>query len=126
MKPSRCFFICCMVYLLIFSLAACNTHGLLSDDFDMGDTVTPEELLEISREIFTETEAPTAKPEAEPNEEATLAKGAIVYWLTTGSVYHAQKDCHHLSKAAYENIHEGTVQKALDEGKERLCSSCAP
>ncbi len=124
MKPKLCFVICCTVCLLVFALAACNTHGLLSDDFIAGDTVTPEELLDISRELFTGTKEPIA--ETEPKEPETLGAHAIVYWLKNGSVYHATKDCHHIARSSAENIREGTVQKALDEGKERLCSSCAP
>lgn len=126
MQPRSCFLICCMVCLLVLALAACNTHGLLSDDFNAGDTVTPEELLDISREIFTETSEPMIETQPESEEPETLSEDATVYWLKNGSVYHANKDCHHIARSSAENIQEGTVQKALDEGKERLCSSCAP
>ena len=120
--------ICCIACLMMLTMVACNNHGLLSDDFVAGDTVTPEELLEISRELFTSPQepAPETEKETESKVPETLAPDATVYWLKNGSVYHATKDCHHISRSDPENIQEGTVQKALDEGKERLCSSCAP
>ncbi len=126
MKSRLCFFICCTVCLLVMLLSSCRTHGLLSDDFYAGDTVTPEALLEISREIFTETEEPTTEPETESREPETLAPDATVYWLEGGSVYHADKACHHISHAEPENIKEGKISEAVACGKERLCSSCAP
>ncbi len=116
--------ICCMVCLACLLCASCRSHGLLSDDFQAGDTVTPEELLEISRALFTEAESPFGV-ETE-KEQQTLPPHAIVYWLTTGSVYHADRMCHHISASSPEKIREGDVSKAMAEGKERLCSSCAP
>lgn len=129
MKRKKSYVICCTVCLLCLLLASCRSHGLLSDDFDAGDTVTPEELLEISRELFTETSEPASDrltTEEASQAAETLPLGATVYWLDGGSVYHAARDCRHISHAEAEDIREGTVSKALAEGKERLCSSCAP
>lgn len=137
MKTKALALICCTTCLLI-TLASCRDHGILSDDFQAGDTVTPEELLEISRELFTETSEPltetkeassvteVATESSESTEPVTLAPDATVYWLLGGSVYHADKTCYHISRTDLENIKEGTVPEAEADGKERLCASCAP
>ena len=122
MKFKTLMLISCMMCLSFGLLVSCQTHGILSDDFVAGDTVTPEELLEISREIFTETSEPTNHTK----EDQTLAPDATVYWLQGGSVYHAVKNCRHIAHAEPENIREGMISEAMAEGKERLCSSCAP
>lgn len=122
-KLLHCIYSLC---LLSLCLTSCRTHGLLDQAFDAGQTVTPEDLLEISRELFTQTEPPTQAPETESREPETLSPTATVYWLKNGSVYHASKDCHHISHATPEDIREGLVSDAVLDGKERLCTSCAP
>lgn len=106
-------------------LLSCRDHGLLSDDFHAGDTVTPEELLEISAEIFAETSSDVGEATA-TEEPQTLSPDATVYWLEGGSVYHAKADCHHISHAAAEDIREGKIPDAEADGKTRLCASCTP
>lgn len=122
-KLLHCIYSLC---LLSLCLTSCRTHGLLDQAFDAGETVTPEDLLEISRELFTQAEPPTQAPETESREPETLSPTATVYWLKNGSVYHASKDCHHISHATPEDIREGLVSDAVLDGKERLCTSCAP
>lgn len=122
-KLLHCIYSLC---LLSLCLTSCRTHGLLDQAFDAGQTVTPEDLLEISRELFTQTEPPTQAPETKSREPETLSPTATVYWLKNGSVYHASKDCHHISHATPEDIREGLVSDAVLDGKERLCTSCAP
>lgn len=126
MKRNILLLICCTMCLLCAFLTACRSHGLMTDGFDAGDTVTPEELLEISREIFTETSEPSSDSETESREPETLAPDATVYWLKGSSVYHADKGCHHIARTDPENIIEGKISEAVAQGKERLCSSCSP
>ncbi|MBQ9779602.1 MAG: hypothetical protein IJW00_01525 [Clostridia bacterium] len=116
----------CTLGLLCAMLTACRSHGLLSDDFDAGDTVTPEELLEISRAIFETAAEPDDESSGETSEPETLSPDATVYWLKKGSVYHAKKDCYHISHASEDEICSGKIPEAESEGKERLCASCAP
>lgn len=126
MKLKTALSLFCTLCLLCAMLTACRSHGLLSDDFDAGDTVTPEELLEISREIFETTAEPHDESSEETSEPETLSPDATVYWLKNGSVYHAKKDCHHISHASEDEIFSGKIPEAEDNGKERLCASCAP
>ena len=124
MKFKKNTLIYCTVAILLLSFSSCRARGFLSDDFKAGETVTPEELLEISREIFTQVNDPI--PETETPEPETLASDATVYWLVGGSVYHADRSCHHILHADPENVKEGPISAAEADGKERLCSSCAP
>ena len=126
MKQRKALLGICMLCLLGMLFVSCRSHGLLDEDFDAGATVTPEELLEMSRELFTQGEETTENPETESKEPETLAPDATVYWLKGGSVYHADKQCRHISHATPEELHEGCISDAVLEGKERLCSSCAP
>ncbi len=118
--------LCFLLCILSLCLVSCQTHGLFSDDFVAGDTVTPEELLEISREIFTETKEPDTIEETESREPVTLAPDATVYWLKGSKVYHADRACHHIAHAEDSAIMEGKIYEAISQGKERLCASCAP
>lgn len=52
----------------------------------------------------------------------TIADNSIVYWTEKGSVWHLYKDCGYLSKS--KDIKSGSVQNAVDDGKDKLCSSC--
>lgn len=104
--------------LLLLCFVACNTHGLFDEDFDAGDPVTPEQLLEISEEIFSATEP----AEGETKTEVTLADDAIVLCSKNGSVYHSTRACYHISDSA--EIIEGSVADAVAAGKTRLCSTC--
>ncbi len=126
MKRKKLLFYICTVCLLGLLLVSCRTHGLLDKEFDAGETVTPEDLLAMSRELFTQAETPTPAPETESKEPETLSPDATVYWLKNGSVYHASKECYHISHATPEDIREGLVQDAAHDGKERLCTFCAP
>ena len=126
MKHRKAILGICMLCLMGMLFVSCRSHGLLHEDFDAGDTVTPEELLEMSRELFTQAEETTELPETESKESETLAPDATVYWLKSGSVYHADKQCRHISHATPEELYEGHISDAVLDGKERLCSSCAP
>ncbi len=111
--------ICCVACVLMPMLSSCRDYGILSDDFVAGDTVTPDELADISREIFEEKSEATKEPE-------TLAPDATVYWLEGGSVYHAKADCRYIAHADAEKIKTGHISEAIADGKERLCASCTP
>lgn len=47
----------------------------------------------------------------------------MVYWSPYGHKYHTSVDCSHLNNS--EQLTEGTVQQAIENGREELCKSCA-
>ena len=123
----RKYFVLCVATLLFVGflcLSACRTHGLFDDGFKGAVTITPELLQEISAEIFgtrliTEEVSPTTTVSGPA---VTLADDSDVLWLANGSAYHLYKDCHYLRDK--ENVIEGSVMDAKQQGVEKFCSSC--
>ncbi len=71
----------------------------------------------------------SSDPENEVNEASgitddSIAMDEIVYWSTSGHVFHTNQDCPSLSQATL-GIHEGTKQEAIEAGKDRLCKFCS-
>ena len=66
------------------------------------------------------TESETTEPETtEP--ETTEADDGTVYWIENGSVWHNDVNCQHIKG---KDIISGSVEDAMEAGKERLCKSC--
>ena len=61
--------------------------------------------------------------ENEENIAKPVAVDEIVYWSTSGHVFHTNKNCPSLSQATL-GVHEGTKEEAIDAGKDRLCKFC--
>ena len=58
-------------------------------------------------------------------EETTKGEASVfylVFWTEGGSVYHKALDCYHLKDA--KSIQSGSIQAAIDSGKEKACSVC--
>ncbi len=59
-------------------------------------------------------------------EQQQAAMNAIqqdVYWAPSGHVYHTHDDCQAITNSAQLTV--GTVQQAIEAGRERLCAFCA-
>ena len=54
--------------------------------------------------------------------EQTLA-GTDVYWTQFGTVYHTDENCQHLNRSS--ELFYGDVATAVENGKTRLCKTCA-
>ena len=96
--------------LCLLLLTSCES----GQNFEAGQSLSPEELASLSAELFT-----TAP---EPDTADGFASREIVYWTEGGSVYHLDRDCYHLKRA--ERVIEGSVKHAWSEGKERVCATC--
>ena len=124
-----------LIASLLFLLPACAP----ADDFQGGRPITQDDLSAISEELFTTTQAPNdpavADTQAAEESETKTLEGSetqdtvatepdpnlVVYYLTTGSVYHLSPDCSHI--AGKENVNQATVQEAEENGR-RLCKTC--
>jgi hypothetical protein len=93
-----------------------------ADGFDAGRPITPEELADISAELFTAADAPEDTPDESSDGEGVGRDPNTVYWTEGGSVYHRDPNCSHLKNAV--SVKSGAVLTAQMDGKERVCSSC--
>lgn len=104
----RRFILCVILTLPLLTLSACAP----SHEFEGGRPISREELESMSEALF-ETEAPT---------EGETSLPGIVYWTDSGSVYHRDPNCRHLTKA--EKVKSGYIGNAEMYGKDRPCSVC--
>ena len=104
--------------LFMFSALLCLlvlTSCTPTDNFSAGRPLTSDELASLSAELSTETDGPdTGNGEINPQSK--------VYWTEGGSVYHPDRECHHLRNS--DEVKSGTVHTARVFGKERACSAC--
>ena len=92
-------------------------------------TVTETELTETTvTESVVETigtEPDTSEPETTEPEttepETTEADDGTVYWIENGSVWHNDVNCQHIKG---KEVISGSVEDAIEAGKQRLCRSC--
>lgn len=102
--------------LLALSLTACANVTR----FDAGELLTADEVAELRARLEAQ-KSDDGGDDDSPSQEETPQNG-IVFWLSSGSVYHLSKTCHHIREK--EGVLEGTVNEALAAGKLRACSSC--
>jgi hypothetical protein len=56
------------------------------------------------------------------NQPVHITATTTVYWVSSGHVYHVDKDCSTLSRS--KTILSGTPSQAKAKGKSRLCEVC--
>ena len=78
--------------------------------------VKTESPTEIVTEEITSEEAITTETE-DPSNEAS----EIVFWTEKGGVWHTSANCRYIKNS---EVISGTVNEAIESGKERLCSVC--
>ena len=75
--------------------------------------------------VTTSAPETTAAPVTAAAPETTSAaepQDNVVYWVKNGEVWHISVNCSSLSRS--KNILSGTVETAMDAGKERGCKRC--
>ena len=85
------------------------------------ETQTERNDVTASTEIHTCDESDTVKiyeTETEIFEEQT----DIVYWTKSGSVWHVSDQCRYIKNS--KGVLSGSVEEAMEAGKEKVCSSC--
>jgi hypothetical protein len=92
---------------------------------ESGDTTYTETnkdtYTEINETTYSECDDTSEKQSSETTE--AQSELTVVYWTKNGSVWHTYRDCGHLSKS--KEVESGSVEKAVEAGKEKLCSACA-
>ena len=105
------------VLVLTFS-CGCRTFKIgVSTEPESLKVLTPEDIESIFAEISYET---TEKYPSETDENGSL----IVFWLEGGAVWHVSQYCSTVNKSDPEKVKNGSVQEAIDSGKERPCRIC--
>ena len=104
--------------LLLFLLCSCGNA-------EIGIQHNGRELTESEIEALLKKETETSEMREgliafREGEKAPTAES--VFWTESGSVFHFDSLCHHLSKA--KDIYYGTAEDAVTLGKERACTAC--
>ena len=82
------------------------------------ESATDDHLSECSSETISES----ATTEYDCDTETIYESSDLVYWTESGGVWHTFRDCSYLKKS--KKIESGSVEKALESGKAKLCSAC--
>lgn len=112
---------CGLIGLLGLLLLVCTGCGASSEALAGGETITPDQLQEISAAIFSVSEEPSSTADAE-TDDLLAAWEDEVYWLSGGTVVHTDRDCYHIRSK--DGVQSGSTQAAASAGKTNLCSVC--
>ena len=113
---------------LLILLTSCSIFTPDNQVFYGGEILNDSKISEIKAEILNneDNKSEGSSSDSENNtpgsEEQDGAEYSTVYWTSGGSVWHLSEDCGHLKRGKV--IISGTVQDAMDAGKEKVCSTC--
>lgn len=110
-----------LIGLLCLLLPVCTGCGTSSEVLAGGETITPEQLQEISEAIFSVSDEPKSTTNAETDDLLADWEGEV-YWLASGGVVHTDRDCSYIR--GKDGVRSGSVQDATSAGKTNLCKSC--
>ncbi len=136
-------FLTLSVFLLsILMFVACDQNN----EFNGGELLNSERMSEIKSEIISDLETSSVESTevssyvelntdlegttsndtfenitVESNSNSEDVKNDIVYWTKSGDVWHLSESCRYIKSS--DKI-SGTVEEAVEAGKERVCSSC--
>lgn len=110
-----------LIGLLILLLLGCTGCGASSEILAGGETITPEQLRDISEALFSDPEEPESTSDTEPNIPLAAWDGEV-YWLSGGTVAHTDRDCYHIR--GKDGVQSGSAQDAANAGKTSLCKVC--
>lgn len=124
---SKHFVVIGLLILAVFA-TSCDIFTPSNEVFKGGEILNAEKMSEIKAEIFgsadetTDSVIETTSNDSSKSENSEVEQPSEVYWTSGGSVWHLYEDCGHLKRG--KDIISGTVQEAIDAGKEKVCSSC--
>ncbi|MBR2312269.1 MAG: hypothetical protein IKA46_03160 [Clostridia bacterium] len=109
-----------MVALLLLVMSTASCAG--GEPFDAGETLSASDVAALRDSLLGE-QSSTPTPEQPSSTGDDAVPSGTVFWLSGGSVYHTNSDCHHIK--GKPNVQSGTVAEATGAGKARVCSTCA-
>ena len=100
-----------------------SKSDLASDISETDDNKETEHVVSISSETASATEITEESETSNTSDtnESTETNPDIAFWTENGEVYHTKEACRYLKNKSYTT---GTIQQAIENGKERLCSTC--
>ena len=113
---------------LLSLLTSCSILIPNEQVFDGGEILNDAKMSEIKAEILKGEDDKSNTSQVVDESDASNGSGpdseetSIVFWTSGGSVWHLFEDCGHLKRG--KEILSGTVQDAMDAGKEKVCSTC--
>ena len=123
-----------VAFLLMTSLSSCSFFDT-DNRFVGGELLDDDMMSEIKEEIFgseIESSSDSDIEESSVNddedyetldsEENNESYDGLVYWTKSGSVWHTYEDCGSLKNS--NNVFSGSVDEAIESGKNKLCSRC--
>ena len=129
MKIKALFLAIILAFATLFS--SCATPQTTNNEYYGGESMNAEILSSIAESIFSESEIEESSTSTKTTvnsattEEITTEKrehDGVYYWTESGGVYHLWSDCGHLKNS--KDVKSGSVDEAISDGKEKLCSSC--
>ncbi len=89
-----------------------------TDTTDITDTADTTGTVDTMDTVDT---TDTAEP-AEATDASNGESDETVYWVAGGEVWHTKITCSSLSRS--KSVYSGTVEDAMEAGKERVCKRC--
>ena len=83
---------------------------------------TTESVPDTTEPVTDTTEAVTETTEPVPDTTEPSPDEITVYWTESGTKYHTHRDCGSLKNSV--NVKEGTLEEAIEAGKESICLKC--
>ena len=88
-----------------------------------GKELSAEEIFSLADRFPREAETETETLFEIESEETVAPTDGIVYFTDGGTVWHEWSTCGHLSQKG--EVKSGSIEDAIEAGKERGCSFCA-
>ncbi len=119
-----------MILPLVIILCACEFDES-ANSFKGGQLLDSEAMESIREDIFYQTNNGTLTSEQMPTDntesndissETDVETSRIVYWVSSGSVWHTNRDCPNIKN---KPCIYGSVEDAIQDGMKHICSNCA-
>ena len=110
-------------FLVVLLLTSCSVLDRNAKITYNGEELSLTDVTEMRRDFPTEEPKETVTRVITPVPYGEADIENPVYWVKSGEVWHISPDCGYI-KSGSEVIY-GTEKNALEDGKLRLCSSCA-